>query len=151
MCGLPDDMRDCQAASARRVIRPSLVEVEFPSTKGDIMDEIEKFLDNLKLKKMGEGKDRVKWFLRGFYSRGNSPYRIAEFFERLGGASIIIPGFPFRLNCWIKRLTKPQLEELMRIIEEVKPKWYAVEPTTEMEREEWKRNMLHWFFEFETE
>ena len=39
----------------------------------------------------------------------------------------------------------------MRIIEEVNPKWYAVEPTTELEREEWKRNMLHWFFEFETE
>ena len=80
MCSLPDDMRDYQAASARRVIRPSLVEVELPSIKGDIMEKVEKFLDNLKLKETGEGKDRVKWFLKGFYSRGNSPYRIAEFF-----------------------------------------------------------------------
>ena len=115
------------------------------------MGKVEKFLDNLKLKETGEGKDRVGWFLKGFYSRENSPYCIAEFFERYGGAVQVVPGFPFRLNCWIKKLTKPQLEELMRIIKEVKPKWYVVEPTTGLEREEWKKNMLHWFFEFETE
>jgi len=90
----------------------------------------------------------VDWFLKGFYSKRNSPYRIAEFFEKYGGAVQVVPGFPFRLNCWIKRLTKHQLEELMNIIREVNPKWYAVEATSQIEREEWKRNMLHWFFEF---
>ena len=66
------------------------------------MGRVEKFLDNLKLKETGKGKNRVEWFLKGFYSRENSPYRIAEFFERHGGASIIVPGFPLGLTVGLK-------------------------------------------------